>query len=128
MAFIRPDLLKRCLYHLGQSSPPILYVMGDGPRNEKEAKLCQESRSIALNPGWDCDIIPIFNDENEGIVKSFIKGMGRMFQSTITESILEDDIPLSSSFYKFAKELLIKYKDDEVGHKCHQCSPKFSKP
>ena len=29
---------------------------------------------------------------------------------------LEDDIMLSSSFYKFAKELLIKYKDDENGH------------
>ena len=89
MAFIRPDLLKKCLHHLEKFRPPVIYVMGDGPRNEKEAELCQESRSIALNPGWDCDIIPIFNDENEGIVKSFIKGMRECFQSTNTESILK---------------------------------------
>ena len=130
MAFIRPDLLKKCLSHLEKFKPPVLYVMGDGPRNEQEIKLCQESRSIALNPGWDCDIIPIFNDENEGIVKSFLKGMGRMFSEHEYGIYLEDDIMLSSSFYRFAKELLIKYKDEEnIGHiNATNVGPDFPNP
>ena len=78
--------------------------MGDGPRNEKEAILCQESRSIALNPPWKCEVIPILNAQNEGIVKSFIKGMNRMFSDYEYGIYLEDDIMLSPSFYQFAQK------------------------
>ena len=117
MAFIRPDLLKKCLQHLEKFAPPILYVMGDGPRNEKEAALCEQSRELALSPGWKCEVIRIFNDQNEGIVKSFIKGMNLMFSDHEYGIYLEDDIMLSPSFYQFAHELLIKYKDEpKIGH------------
>ena len=110
MAFIRPDLLKQCLTQLSKFKPPIIYVMGDGPRNENEIALCNESRNLALNPEWDCEVIPIFNDKNEGIVKSFIKGMNLMFSEHEYGIYLEDDILLSESFYSFAKELLIKWE------------------
>lgn len=117
MAFIRPDLLKQCLTQLSKFKPPVIYVMGDGPRNENEIALCNESRNLALNPEWDCEVIPIFNDKNEGIVKSFIKGMNLMFSEHEYGIYLEDDILLSESFYSFAKELLIKYRiNDKIGH------------
>ena len=117
MAFIRPDLLKQCLNQLSKFKPPIIYVMGDGPRNNKEKTLCNESRRLALNPKWDCKVIPIFNDYNEGVVKSFVKGMDIMFSEHEYGIYLEDDILLSESFYYFAKELLYKYrKNDKVGH------------
>ena len=117
MAFIRPDLLKKCLEHLAKFAPPILYVMGDGPRNRKEAVLCNKSRALALNPGWDCEVIPLFNDENQGVVNSFIKGMNHMFSDHEFGIYLEDDILLSKSFYEFSKQLLIKYRENpKVGH------------
>lgn len=117
MAFIRPDLIKRAMEHLSKFTPPILYVMGDGPRNDCEKELCEKSRNIALNPSWKCEVIPILNDSNEGIVASFIKGMNRMFSEHEFGIYLEDDIMLSESFYEFAGELLIKYKDeDKIGH------------
>ena len=43
MAFIRPDLIKKCMRQLAKFEPPILYVMGDGPRDLNEEKLCNES-------------------------------------------------------------------------------------
>lgn len=117
MAFIRPDLLKKCLEHLSSLKPPVLYVMGDGPRNSSEKRLCERSRVLALNPPWKCKVIPIFNEQNEGIVKSFIKGMSRMFSDYEYGIYLEDDIILSPSFYQFAQELLIKYRDEpKIGH------------
>ena len=43
--------------------------------------------------------------------------MERMFSEHEYGIYLEDDIMLSSSFYRFAKELLIKYEDYEnIGH------------
>jgi hypothetical protein len=117
MAFIRPDLLRKCLQHLEKFAPPLLYVMSDGPRNEIEAVLCEQSRNLALSPGWKCEVIPIFNDQNEGIVRSFVKGMNLMFSDHEYGIYLEDDIMLSPSFYQFAQEVLIKYKDEpKVGH------------
>jgi hypothetical protein len=117
MAFIRPDLIAKCLHQLSKFKPPILYVMADGPRNEKEEILCEKSRELALNPNWDCEVIPIFNDENQGIVRSFIKGMNRMFSDHEYGIYLEDDILLSKSFYEFSQELLVKYRmEPRIGH------------
>lgn len=117
MAFIRPDLLRKSLDQLAKSSPPIMYVVGDGPRNKEEETLCHASRQIAMNPGWDCEVIPLFKDENIGLVPSFLRGMNRMFKDNEFGIFLEDDILLSPSFYPFAKELLLKYRDNpRVGH------------
>ena len=117
MCFIRPDLLRKSLGRLANFKPPILYVVCDGPRNRNEENLCQESREIAMNPGWDCEIIPIFTDENYGIVTSFVGGMNRMFKEHEFGLFVEDDVLLSKSFYQFAKEMLIKYRESkEVGH------------
>lgn len=117
MAFIRPDLIKKAMEHLSKFTPPILYVMGDGPRNNSEEELCEKSRNIALNPSWECEVIPILNNSNEGIVNCFIKGMNRMFSEHEFGIYLEDDIILSRSFYQFTQELLIKYRDEtKIGH------------
>ena len=117
MAFIRPDLLRKSLGQLSKFAPSVLYVVGDGPRNKNEEDLCSQSRKIALNPGWDCEVIPLFSNENQGLVPSFLLGMNRMFEDHEYGIFLEDDILLSSSFYAFAKELLVKYRNNpRIGH------------
>jgi hypothetical protein len=117
MAFIRPDLIQKVMEHLSKFSPPVLYIMGDGPRNEHEEELCEKSRNIALNPSWKCEVVPILNNHNEGVVASFIKGIDRMFSEHEFGIYLEDDVLLSKSFYNFSSDLLIKYRDNpSVGH------------
>ena len=117
MAFIRPDLVKRAMERLSMFAPPILYIMGDGPRNESEASLCEQSRKIAMNPTWECEVIPILNDNNQGVVASFVKGMNKMFSEHEFGIYLEDDIMLSDSFYDFALEILLTYRNDtRIGH------------
>ena len=104
MAFIRPDLVKRAMERLSKFAPPILYVMGDGPRSESEASLCEQSRKIAMNPTWECEVIPILNDDNQGVVASFVKGMNKMFSEHEFGIYLEDDIMLSESFYDLLRK------------------------
>lgn len=117
MAFIRPDLLKKSLDQLVKLAPSVMYVAIDGPRNEHEEGLVKKCRTLALNPEWDCQIIPLFRDENIGLVQSFLQGMNKMFSEHEFGIFLEDDVLLSPSFYKFAHELLIRYRDNNnVGH------------
>jgi hypothetical protein len=117
MAFIRPDLLRKSLEHLRYLSPNILYVSIDGPRSKDEEGLVEECRSIALNPGWKCEIVPIFRDENIGLVKSFVKSMDKMFSEHEFGIFLEDDVLLSPTFLNFAEEIFIEYRNNNrVGH------------
>ena len=117
MAFIRPDLLKKSLKHLSVIKPKILYVTIDGPRNKREEELVEQCRVLALNPGWDCEIIPLFRNDNIGLVQSFVQSMEKMFSEHEFGIFLEDDVLLSPTFLKFAEEIFIKYRnDDRVGH------------
>lgn len=117
MAFIRPDLLKKSLKHLSVIQPKILYVSIDGPRNKCDESLVEQCRVISLNPGWDCEIVPLFRDYNIGLVQSFVQSMEKMFSEHEFGIFLEDDVLLSPTFLKFAEEIFIKYRnDDRVGH------------
>lgn len=117
MAFIRPDLLKKSLEHLSKLAPSILYIAIDGPRNKHEEDLVKQCKSLALNPGWNCEVIPIFRDCNIGIVQSFVMGMERMFRDHEFGIFLEDDVLLSANFLEFCKEIFYKYRDNQkIGH------------
>ena len=117
MAFIRPDLLKKSLEHLSKLAPTILYVAIDGPRNSREENLVEQCKSLALNPGWNCEVIPIFRDCNIGIVKSFVMGMDKMFRDHEFGIFLEDDVLLSAKFLEFCKEIFYKYRHNQlIGH------------
>ena len=85
MAFIRPDLLQQCLNHLSKFKPPILYIAIDGPRSDKEQILVNRCREIALKPSWKCNVIPLFQDENLGMIPSFVNAMNKCFLNMIME-------------------------------------------
>ena len=117
MIFNRPDLTKKIIEQLSKRKPPILYVIADGPRNDEEKSLCEEAREIALNPPWDCEVVPFARDENKGMVKQFKEGLDFVFEEHDRLIFMEDDHILAPSFYDFAKELLERYSDDEgIGH------------
>ncbi len=113
MAFIRPDLLKKSLKYLSVSQPEILYVSIDGPRNKREEALVEQCRVIALNPGWDCEMVPLFRNNNIGLVQSFVQSIEKMFSEHEFGIFLEDDVLLSPTFLKFAEEIFIKYRNDK---------------
>jgi hypothetical protein len=117
MAFIRPDLLKKSLQYLSYSKPSILYIAIDGPRNEKEEKLVNKCKKLVSEPGWDCEVIPLFQDHNIGLVKSFLFGMEKMFSDHEFGIFLEDDVLVSSSFLNFCEELFEYYRENKlIGH------------
>jgi hypothetical protein len=117
MVFNRPDLTIRIMDQLSKSRPPLLYVIADGPRNKEEELLCSQTREIALNPSWPCQVVPFVREENVGMVKQFKGGLDYIFEKHENVIFLEDDILLSPSFYLFACEMLERYKNSQnIGH------------
>ena len=129
MAFIRPDLLRQCLDNLSAIKPSILYISIDGPRNSVEENLVSECKSIALDPGWDCEVVPLFYDNNVGLVECFVNAMNRLFSEHEFGIFLEDDILLSPTFGDFANEIFLRFRDDHrVGHiNASNFIPKYEK-
>lgn len=117
MVYNRPDITKQVMNQIANAKPPILYVLADGPKTLKEIVICKRTREIALNPSWNCKVIPFVQSENKGMVYQFKNGLEFVFKNHDTLIFLNDDSFVAPEFYKFSVEILRRfYKDTSVGH------------
>lgn len=115
LGFNRPDTIKAVFDRIKEYKPQKLYVSIDGARNnvQDENVLVDEVRKIVKNVNWDCDVKYRFLDENLGCGLGVSSAISWMFETEEYGIILEDDCLPSLSFFKFAEDLLEKYKDNE---------------
>jgi hypothetical protein len=114
LVFNRPDTTKQVFEAIRQARPNRLYVAADGPRaNRKgEAEHAEQVRQIATAVDWACEVKTLFRNENLGCKKAVSSGIDWFFENEEQGIILEDDCYPSIAFFKFAEELLNKYKYD----------------
>ena len=62
---------------------------------------------------WDCDVNYKINENNLGAEITVSEAIKWVFKTEEYAIILEDDIVAPLSFFKFAQEMLMKYKDDD---------------
>lgn len=110
--FNRPDKTKILFEQIKKIKPKKLYVAADGPRNEKDLKAVEQTRSI-IKVDWDCDVHYLYQEKNLGVALNPSNAMTKMFSENEYGIILEDDIYPDLSFFPFMEEILIRYKDDE---------------
>ena len=113
IVFNRASTTARMFEKIADLQPQKLYVSADGPRNEEEAEKCHEVRNITENIGWTCDRKQQYFAENQGGALGPKKAIDWFFENEEMGIIIEDDILPSIDFFNFAKELLIKYKDEK---------------
>jgi len=90
-----------------------LFVAADGPRNEEEKKKTDAVRDyIKKNINWKCKIKFLFREKNLGCKYAVSGAIDWFFKNVEQGIILEDDCLPSQSFFRFAQEMLEKYKDD----------------
>lgn len=112
--WIRPDCQKQQWEIIKKVKPSIIFLQSDGGRNDKEWKSIKANRSLIDNSiDWDCQVFRFYEDSNNGLYQ-----MGKKVSSFIWSKVdrcifLEDDQLPSISFFRYCKELLEKYKDDE---------------
>ncbi|MCB2219435.1 MAG: glycosyl transferase [Bacteroidetes bacterium] len=115
VAFNRPDTTLTVFNRIRDARPLKLYVAVDGPREEKEGELnlVEEVRQIVQNVNWTCETHYHFNEKNKGAEITVSSAISWVFEQEEYAIILEDDIVAPLTFFKFAQEMLYKFKDDE---------------
>ena len=117
LVFNRPHVTKKVFAEIKKAQPERLYIAADGPRDENERQVCEETRNIAINVDWDCTVIKLFRQNNLGCKQAISEAITWFFEKEEYGIILEDDCLPSQSFFGFCSQLLMRYKDDErIGH------------
>ena len=112
--FNRPDTAAKVFEAIRQARPSKLFVIADGPRQDKigDADKCIETRSIIDQVDWDCEVIKNYSDINLGCGKRLPSGLDWVFQQVEEAIIFEDDCLPDISFFPYCEELLEKHRHD----------------
>ena len=109
--WIRPEITKQSFEQIRLVKPSKLYIAIDGPRNENDKILIEDTLSV-INVDWDCDVKYLMREENLGCKVAMSSAISWFFEHEEMGIILEDDCWADVSFFKFCAEMLNKYKDD----------------
>jgi hypothetical protein len=124
LVFNRPDTTARVMEATRAARPARLYVAADGPRSDRpgEAERCQETRRVATDVDWPCEVRTLFRDENLRGPKAVPAAIDWFFEHEEEGVILEDDCLPSADFFRFCGEMLERWRDDErVMAVCGSC-------
>ncbi len=121
IVFNRPHTTKRVFEVIRSAKPPILLVIADGPRNNRQGEIdkCQAVRDIIDTVDWPCRVLKNFSDINLGCRRRVSSGITWVFDHVEDAIILEDDCLPDPSFFYFCQEMLERYKNDpRIMHIC----------
>ncbi len=126
--FNRPDTTLQVFNQIRVAKPKRLYLTADGPRPgfPDDELLCKQTREIAGEIDWDCEVKTLFRDENAGCKNGVSAAINWFFSQEEEGIILEDDCLPANSFFKFCDTLLEKYRHDTRIRHITGCNLQFS--
>ncbi|UFH52320.1 hypothetical protein [Spirosoma sp. KNUC1025] len=108
----RPDKTLRSFEAIRSVQPAILYIIGDGPKNEQDAQLVSQTRQIVEKIDWTCQVHRIYAQENLSCGHRISSGLDSVFSECDKAIIIEDDIITSPAFFDFCSYMLEIYEND----------------
>jgi hypothetical protein len=113
--FKRPEITAKVLERIREAKPAVILLVADGPRADMsgEQELCDRTRELVLTMiDWNPTILKNFSDHNLGCRKRISSGLSWVFEQVPEAIILEDDCVPDSTFFRYASELLERYRDN----------------
>jgi hypothetical protein len=113
--FNRPEKVRRVLDVLRRVEPRRLFVVADGPRpgHVTDPDRCAQARAIVDVIDWPCEVSQIFSPTNLGVKARIESGLDAVFADVGEAIVVEDDCLPHPSFFKYAEELLDRYRPVE---------------
>lgn len=112
IVFNRPDETRRVFESVRAAAPERLFVIADGPRHERDARLVDEVRAIVTAVDWRCDVRYLFAERNMGCTLRVTTGLDEVFREVESAIVLEDDCLPHPTYFSFCTELLQHYRDE----------------
>ena len=116
IAFNRPHTAKKVLEAIGRVRPKELYVAVDGPRegNDDDVRKVKEVKDLVKTVvDWPCKVKTLFREKNGGCEKGAIGAVNWFFDNVEEGIVFDDDCVATPDFFRFATEMLEKYRNDE---------------
>ncbi|MDE2071479.1 MAG: glycosyltransferase family 2 protein [Patescibacteria group bacterium] len=110
--FNRPQYTRRVFEAIRAARPERLYIACDGPRTKDERAAVEAARSATENVDWPCTVQRLYQDKNLGLRWGPPAGIGWFFEHEEAGIILEDDCLPHPDFFRFASEMLERYRTD----------------
>jgi hypothetical protein len=113
--FNRPETTARVIETIRAAAPPLLFVVADGPRRgvPSDETACREVRALIDRTEWSCPVRRNYADANLGCRVRVASGIDWVFDEVPEAILLEDDTLPDPTFFRFADELLDRYRDDD---------------
>jgi hypothetical protein len=113
--FNRPDTTERVFAEIARARPPMLLVVGDGPRANREGEMekVAAARAIIERVDWPCEVLTHYSDVNLGCKVRVSSGLDWVFEQVPEAIILEDDCLPHPTFFRFCEEMLVRYREDQ---------------
>lgn len=114
LAFNRPDTTAKVIESLRRVRPHQVFLAVDGPRAERPSDYQRvlEVQQLAGKIDWPCTVQTLFRDSNLGCKRAVSEGITWFFDQVEDGIILEDDCVADASFFRFAAELLERYRNE----------------
>jgi len=114
--FNRLDCAKRVFERIRKVQPARLYLISDGAREGVDGeweKINVVRQYLTSHVDWECEIYKNFSETNMGCGWRIPNGISWVFEREEKLIILEDDCLADISFFRYCKELLDLYEDQE---------------
>lgn len=113
--FNRPNCFAKVFEHVKLARPSKLFLYQDGARdgNAKDIACVSQCREIASDIDWECEVHTLYQDKNIGCDPSGYFARKWAFEQVDRCIILEDDCVPNQSCFRFFKEMLDRYADDQ---------------
>lgn len=114
MFYRRPDHLRQVLAKIREVRPEVLYGISDGPKegNPEVLQGVHESRKVFREAiDWPCRWELLERPVNLGARLSVSLGLDWIFERVEETIVLEDDTVPEPTFFRFASEMLEKYRN-----------------